>query len=1213
MLPSMPDTQAPATSTPDAEAERRRLARLRMLAVLDTGPEPVFDALVRIAAAVCGAPIALISLIDEDRQWFKANLGLESTPETPRDIAFCDHAIRQHDVMEVPDAAGDPRFVANPLVTGNPNIRFYAGAPIEMPSGERIGTLCVIDRVPGRLTAQQQAALRDLAAVVRWALLQRERIHDLTVVGDESRYQAISHASPLGIIQTDEAGAAFHLNGRWLDLFGMDPERALGLGWQDAIAPEDKDDVVRAWREAVAAVRPFDREFMLQRPDRARVAVRVQARPATWGSPPRRGYIGVAGDVTERRRAEDELRRANRFLERAEQLSGVGGWDADLRTRVVRWTDQACRIYGMQPGHQPGFEEHRAYFDAAALARIDETAQRAIQRGEPWDIELPMRTADGRAITVRSVGHAEFEHGRAVRLVGALQDISPQKAARDALQEANTLLASVVENLPCGVSVFDGSLRLIAHNRQYQTLLDFPQYLFGPPYGHFQDFIRYNAERGEYGDGDPETAVARLVEQAQRPTMHHIQRERPDGVTLDIRGAPMPNGGFVTTYIDITAAKAAERALRESEERQKRALDASRLTLWDLDLATDRLYLSDNWSELMGGPRQPTVTTVTELIALVPADEQQKLIAALVATLKGESDRYAVEHQVRRLDGSLIWIISEGRVTERTADGVALHVTGTNRDITARKAAEAELLRAREAAEAANRAKTEFLDNMSHEMRTPLNGVLGMLKLLQADHLTPEQRKYVELADASASSLLELINDLLDLGKIEAGKMAIENVPFRLDELLQQLADMYTLRAREKNLAFELDVEPGLPRTVTGDPGRLRQILNNLLSNALKFTDTGHIGLAVSRAGAGRGNNMVCFTVHDTGIGISEAAQQRLFTRFSQADSSTTRRYGGSGLGLAIVKQMCELMGGNLRLISEEGRGSSFRCELPLPRAEAELRSGTPSQDTRPVRPLKVGRILVAEDNPTNQVVIRGLLAQAGWEDVMVVPDGEQVLEAVAKFEFDLILMDCRMPRMDGYEATVRLRADGCRLPIIALTANASQEERQRCLRYGMDDFLTKPLDTARLSHALARWAGRHSRFVGGPSLFGQLAADPLPATPPSKPAPLAGIHFSRRHALDSLGGDEELLAAALGSFREHAPQVFSAAGAALAAGAQADLHRHLHSLAGSAGMMGAEPLRLLARRLEEQARDGRIEEVERGLPALAVLLDRFLQDSQAW
>jgi PAS domain S-box-containing protein len=1067
---------APAPAAPETdEAERRRLARLRMLAVLDTDPEPVFDALVRIAAAVCGMPIALISLVDEDRQWFKANEGLAGVHQTPREIAFCDHAIRGEALFEVRDATLDQRFSANPLVTGDPGIRFYAGAPIAMPSGERIGTLCVIDRRPGVLSPQQQAALLDLAQVAQWALLQRERLQE-----------------------------------------------------------------------------------------------------------------------------------------------------------------------GREAEHQ-------------------------------------QRTA-------------------------------------------HELLASVVAHLPCGLAVFDGELRLIGHNREYEQLLDLPPHLFARPDLRLPELVRFTAIRGDYGAGDVEAIVDQTVRRARSGVSQHFQRELPGGRTLNIRGAPLPGGGFVATFVDITPARTVEQALRASEERQKRALDASRLALWDLDLRTGQLYLSENWSLFLGGPPVPTVTTLPAVLDLVPAEERQALQQALVAAMRGDSDRYAMDHRVRRLDGSWLWVHSEGRMTERDAEGQALHATGTNQDITLRRAAEAEaaraaaittatleattdailvvgagreillynrhfldvwnldappdglrheelapqagaqlkephsyltrlrevyaaperesrdllefddgrlfersarpmalpdgtigrvwsyrditaqraadaqVRRAKEAAEAANRAKSDFLDNVSHEIRTPLNGVLGLTRLLLAEPLTPQQRKYVQLAEHSASSLLELINDLLDLGKIESGRMDLEELPFRLDELLQHLGDLYRLRAAEKDLQFVLEVAAEVPVAVRGDAGRLRQILNNLLSNALKFSgEDGQFGLTVARTPPGRGELLV-FTVWDRGIGIPHDVQQRLFTRFTQADSSTSRKFGGTGLGLAIVKQLCEQMGGGVTLQSAPGRGASFRCELPLAALAPEaVAASSPAPADAPVTAFAT-RLLVAEDNPTNQVVVRGLLAQAGYHDVTIVGDGQEALDVAPGGDFDLVLMDCRMPRMDGYEAARRLRACGFTPPIIALTANASAGERDRCLAWGMNEYLAKPIDPQRLAQVLAEWTGNDASASASASAR-RTNGSPVRA-------------FDRAHALQGLGGDEELLAIALASFRQQLPRLLRAASEALDAGAVADLHRHLHSLAGSSSMVGGVSLHQLAQELEADAGEGRLDVVREGLPALRELCERFLRES---
>jgi len=544
----------------------------------------------------------------------------------------------------------------------------------------------------------------------------------------------------------------------------------------------------------------------------------------------------------------------------------------------------------------------------------------------------------------------------------------------------------------------------------------------------------------------------------------------------------------------------------------------------------------------------------------------------------------------------------DGRVIERysspirTEFGVAARVL-SYRDVTARVVAERAAREALEAAEAANRAKSDFLDNVSHEIRTPLNGVLGLTRLLLAEPLTPHQRKYVELADASARSLLDLIEDLLDLGKIESGRMELEDAPFDLHELLRELHEMYGVQARQKGLKFTVEVDPRVPQAVSGDATRLRQVLHNLLSNALKFTTRGEFGMFVGRAEPSRGEHMLRFTVFDTGIGIPFETQQRLFTRFTQADRATSRRYGGTGLGLAIVEQLCDMMGGSILLQSEPGRGASFRCELPLRAVPLAALPATAPGVRPPTRPSHATRVLVAEDNATNQVVVLGLLAQAGYADVCVVADGHQALEAMAAQAFDLVLMDCRMPHLDGYEAARQLRERGYTQPIIALTANAAAGERERCLAWGMNDYLAKPVDAARLAQVLAEWTGH-----------------PAPvAAPPAAAHGAPQEAFERAAALEQLGGDEELLAVALASFREHAPLLLAQARAALDAKAAADLRRHLHSLAGSASLIGAQPVQRLARELEVAAEAGALQAVASGLVALQEALEQFLAASARW
>jgi signal transduction histidine kinase len=437
----------------------------------------------------------------------------------------------------------------------------------------------------------------------------------------------------------------------------------------------------------------------------------------------------------------------------------------------------------------------------------------------------------------------------------------------------------------------------------------------------------------------------------------------------------------------------------------------------------------------------------------------------------------------RKRDGTdFLVMLNTAAVTD--GDGNVEATVGVARDITERKRAEAELTRAKDNAESANRAKSEFLAMMSHEIRTPMNGVIGMTGLLLDTHLTPEQRDYAETVRNSGDALLTVINDILDFSKIEAGKLLIECSSFDLRLVIEEVNGLLEPKAEEHDLQLILQYPSSLPRYFIGDAGRIRQVVTNLVGNAVKFTPRGSVRVTVECAGQDSRGAQMRIAVHDTGVGIPPQKLDSLFEKFSQVDSSMTRKYGGTGLGLAIAKQLTELMGGTIAVESRLGEGSKFTLTLPL-RQEAARRAGTEDaelQGERRIAELRerwaerfagLGlRVLVAEDNAVNQKVAVGMLEKLGLRADLA-SNGREAVELRAMLSYDLILMDCQMPEMDGYEAAREIRRaekGKRRTAIVAMTAEAMTGAREKCIAAGMDDYIAKPVRLDDLLEALRKW-----------------------------------------------------------------------------------------------------------------------------------------------
>lgn len=901
---------------------------------------------------------------------------------------------------------------------------------------------------------------------------------------ESRKFETLSSASPIGIFQTDEHGRCLYTNTPWQQIAGLTLGESLGDGWSQAIAPEDREWIVRSWSDIAGQGGEFDGEFRMQQPDGTIRWVHARSRPLRDTVGQVVGHVGTTEDITERKQADAAALKSRTTLAEAQQLAGLGSWELDLTTNVLAWSDEIYRIFEIEPARFGGTYE--AFLDAVHpddRAYVDSAYTDSVKNKTSYKIEHRLLMKDGRIKYVQERCRTDYDAGGTpLRSLGTVQDITEHRR----LEQTRFKLQQAINHGLDGMGILDAGGCYTYMNPAHAAM-----------YGYTADELLGKSWKELY---PPEWAV--MIEQLFFPELEQ----------------------------------------------------------------------SGQWQgEVVGKKKTGEVFHVELSFAIL--EERGQARHSLVCTC---------------------------------------------RDITGRKEVEQALVSAKDTAEAGARAKAEFLATMSHEIRTPLNGVIGMTGLLLDTDLTPEQREYVETLHGSGESLLAIINGILDFSKIEAGKLDLELIPFDLRTTLDQTLELLAHTADRKRLELSGMVNADVPPMVLGDPGRFKQILMNLVGNGIKFTERGEVSIHVSTTSASPDKVTLHVEVTDTGIGIPAESVPKLFSSFSQADASTTRKYGGTGLGLAICKRLVELMGGSIGVDSAPGQGSRFwfditlGCAVSAPPAvspttdlrgarlcivddhatnrrilelyaakwgmqaksfasgaeallqlHADAESGQPAdlavldmqmpdgngldlarrikadpilrrthvillasigqrgdakaaQEsgvaaylTKPIRErhladcfhLLMGRtpsprephplitrhtlseshaqtrrhLLVVDDNLINQKVAVKMLEKLGYR-VDVASNGHEALAALTRHRYNLVFMDCQMPEMDGFETTKMIRAHelaGTHLPIVAMTANAMEGDREHCLATGMDDFVSKPVRTQDLQRALTQWLNR--------------------------------------------------------------------------------------------------------------------------------------------
>ncbi len=763
-------------------------------------------------------------------------------------------------------------------------------------------------------------------------------------------------------------------------------------------------------------------------------------------------------ELTKRRQAEQEVGKRYDLEAKLIQNSIDGIVGVDTKGNVLLFNKGAEKIFGYSQEEVVG----KINVEELYLPGLARDVNRKLKSpkydgpGQLINYDTEVLHKDGRHIPVRISGSLLYDNSKVIGSVGYFHDMTLQKQTFDKLRCSEEKYRTILEDMQEGYYEVDIAGNFTFFNESMCNILGCSRdELIGMSLGGFTN--QGTAKKGYQ-------AFNRVYTTGVSASGFDWKITRKDGTKRHIEASiSLKKGtegkviGFQGIIRDVTNRKHMEEALQESEEKYRTILENIEDGYYQVDIAGNFTFFNDSMCNMLGYFRD-------ELIGM---NNQQTMDEENVKRLyqiskevyaTGNSSKIA-DWEVIRKDGARLWI--EGSISlVRDTEGQGIGFRGIMRDVTDRRRAEKELKKAKEEAEIANRAKSEFLANMSHEIRTPMNGIIGMTGLALGTELTKEQREYLKMVKSSANSLLALLNDILDLSKIESGKLELEEMDFDLRNTVEHAAEIVAVKAEEAGLELTCHIKPDVPTAMVGDPTRLRQVIVNLLGNSTKFTDKGEVGVKVKTEKEEDASVLLHFLVTDTGIGIPPEKVETIFKSFRQADGSTTRKYGGTGLGLTISKQLVEMMGGNIWVESEQGKGSTFHFTARFPLNIRETR------ETLRLKELDLSgvQVLIVDDNATNRLVFHEMTSLWGLVPTEVA-DGKRALAEIKRaFEsgrpYQLMLLDLQMPEMDGFEVAKRVKEGpfGSDVEIILLTSLGQKGDAERCRELGISGYLLKPV-----------------------------------------------------------------------------------------------------------------------------------------------------------
>ena len=957
---------------------------------------------------------------------------------------------------------------------------------VPVKRGERVVAILGVGNKQQEYTETDVSTV-SLFADLAWDIAEKKRTAD-RLMRAARQYEILTNTTLEAFIVMNQEGKISYANKAACEMYGYRMEELLGLGIRDVEAVEDEEEIKKHVTRLM--VNGYDRFKTRQyRKDRQIIDVEISV-----STIPETGeMLSFCRNITERIVAEEKIAQASR--EWRSTFDTIPDLIAILDTdyRIIRANRAMADALKVSSKEALGLTcyQHLHGTDAPP----DNCPHRQVLADSLWHSAECYEERLGRWFQMATTPVTD-EAGRLIGSVHVAHDITDLKRHEQELKEGRALLRCLIDSISDLIYIKDCNGLYLGCNKACEEFLGIPE--------HEQigktDFYLFDREFAE-----SVIKLDRQIVSDREPRCTEEWVTNSDGrmVLLDTVKAPYlaEDGtclGLVGVSRDITQRKQIEEALLRSEERFRSIMELSPDIISIITGDGVLAYNSPAALTIHGYSNAEMAERNT--FDLIHPDDRSHVEKIFNMILEDPSQPRTVQYRYRNKDGTYTWMEATG--TNHLDNPNIKGLITMSRDITVRKQSEEVLQRAIVMAEAASQAKSEFLSNISHEIRTPMNAIIGLGYLALQTNLTSRQQDYLTKMTSAADGLMQLLNNLLDLSKIEAGMMVLAETSFKLQPLLEHLLSLVGVGATAKGVRLMLTNDPQTPNYLVGDSVRLEQILLNLLGNAVKFTSVGEVELSVRPLAEEDAQVTIEFALRDTGIGLTPEQVSTIFEAFTQADGSTTRHYGGTGLGLNICRRLVALMGGEIRVESEPGRGSTFTVTACFRRGAAPVAEPEPQLDRATVTATLTGRrILVVEDQPINQQVLQELLEQVGAH-VTIAADGRDAVVAVTRAEgrYDVVLMDLQMPVMDGYEATLLLRRQwpAERLPIIALTAHTRREERERCLNVGMNDHLIKPVNPNRLYACLMQWVRPDLQQLPSPGAC--CPEQTVPATPSFAP-----------------------------------------------------------------------------------------------------------------